>query len=276
MLKKIANSESSKKYIIALWVLVAILSTFSLFYPISLKVKAAELLGDKAISMASSISSTLSQLNGKDLTNIRSNPTANSDSYKKINKVLENLSKELNCNKIFSVYKGVGGKYYYLLDSQNTITVPGAEIDQIYLSHKNVLDKISDGKIVSQSPSSTVNTPSGKAIIAWHNLTNDKGEIVGVLGVECCVKNPSFNKLGFVKLNLWALFSVSSLILAIFATITAIKVAKHSHNKKITKADFAQMPTLSQLENEILQKNKDDAKNQESTEPTDENSAPQA
>lgn len=269
MIKKIGASKKAKNYVIGLCIAATILIIASLFYPVALNLKAYELLEDKALSIASSVATTTSSLAQNDITSLRSNPDSQSQSYKKLNTTVSTLARELSLNRIFVVYKGIGGKYFYLLDSQNAISAPGIEVDDKYLKHKSVLDKISDKKITAQCPSSTVDTDLGKALIAWHSLTNEKGDVIAVLGVECVIANYTFNKLEFGKLNIIALAAMASAILGIICIVIAVKIWQSSKKKRITKADFEQMPTLSQLQNEVME---DKTTNENATVNPEENS----
>ncbi len=259
MTKKNESSSKAKKYSLILFIISIVFLLVAFTLPLTLKAKEVKILADKSLSVANSITPVLNNCYGKEIENIRNHPDINSSEFKKINNILIETSKNNNCSRIFAIYKGVGGKYYNMLESYyhtDNIGIPMNE--KYYMNYKGIWDRIITEKIYSDYNTKLLESELGKSVIAWSALKNESGKTVAILGVQNSMTNMDFNNFSLKTVYLIQLIICICFILgvlnfyyAIKIFVSHIKTAKGIDKKQIKKENAVKEKTIAASVSEI-------------------------
>ena len=234
MIEKIAFSPKAKKYSLILLIISLVFLIIAFTMPFTLKEKEITILADKSLAVANSVSPILNSAYGKEIEAVRNHPNTNSPEFKKLNNIIIEIAKNNNCSRIFAIYKGVGGKYYNMLESYYpTNDIGSAMNEKYYMNYKSILDKIITEKIYSDYNTKLFENELGKSVIAWSALKDSSGKTVAVLGVQNSVNNLDFNNFSLNAVYLVQLIICLCFILGIFNLYYSFKI--FTEHKRINK-----------------------------------------
>ena len=227
MIEKIAFSPKAKKISGVLLLLGAILIIVSAVLPMNLQNKETAVLADKSLVVAETISAVVNEVCPKELDYVRSNTNTDSQQYKKLSNLFSKTIDANNVSRIFAVYKGVGGKYYTMLDTHNSSSGIGEAVEEkYYQKYKSMWDKISSGKIYSDYNMNLLDNEWGKSVIAWSALKNSEGKVIAVLGVQNSLSNKEFNTFSLSGVYMILIVSAFCLIFSVISFILGIRIFK--------------------------------------------------
>ena len=227
MIEKIAFSPKAKKISMVFLIVGVILIAIAGILPTTLKNKETEVLADKSLAVAETMSAVVSEAYAKELDYVRSNTGSTSVQYKKLSDLFIRAVEANNASRIFAVYKGVGGKYYSMLDTYHPMDTIGEIVNEKYSQkYKSIWDKISAEKIYSDYNMSLMDNEWGKSVIAWSALKNNQGKVIAILGVQNSLSNKKFNTFSLKGVYIILLISTLCLIIAIILIILSIKIFK--------------------------------------------------
>lgn len=241
MIEKIAFSPKAKKYSLSLFIIALVLLIISLILPITLEAKEIKILADKSLAVSNSISPILNSSYGKEIESIRNHPNVNSSEFKKLNNIIIETSKTNKCTRIFAIYKGVGGKYYNMLESYYpTDNIGDVMNEKSYINYKGILDKIITEKTYSDYNTKLLESELGHSVISWSALKNDSGKTVAVLGVQNSLNNMDFNNFSLKGVYFILFIICLCFILGILCLYYSFKIFKsYRHiNKGSEKKHF--------------------------------------
>lgn len=227
MIEKIAFSPKAKKISGILLLIGAILIVVSAVLPMTLENKEIGVLADKSLAVAETISAMVSEAYPRELDYVRSNTNTNTEQYKKLSNLFSKTIDANNASRIFAVYKGVGGKYYIMLDTYNSMDVIGEAVNEkYYQKYKSMWDKISSGKIYSDYNMNLMDNEWGKSVIAWSALKNSDGKVIAVLGVQNSLSNKEFNTFSLIGVYVILIISAFCFIFSVISFILGIRIFK--------------------------------------------------
>ena len=116
MLDKILYSKQLKRILVLFTALSALCLILSLTYPLARKAQAVNQVGERSLSSMTSFSLAMTYYSDEEISRLAREPGMD-DSYKSLCGLLTSVKDAYGYNRVYLLYKGVGGKLYTLLDS---------------------------------------------------------------------------------------------------------------------------------------------------------------
>lgn len=114
--RKILYSKQLKRILVLFTALSALCLILSLTYPLARKAQAVNQVGERSLSSMTSFSLAMTYYSDEEISRLAREPGMD-DSYKSLCGLLTSVKDAYGYNRVYLLYKGVGGKLYTLLDS---------------------------------------------------------------------------------------------------------------------------------------------------------------
>lgn len=210
MLDKILYSKQLKRVLILFTVLSALCLVLSLTYPLARKAQAVNQVGERSLSSMTSFSLAMTYYSDGEISRLSREPGMD-DSYKSLCGLLTSVKDSYGYNRVYLLYKGVGGKLYTLLDSGYRDNAregvdyngPSTEYKPLSGKAKSAIDKVFSKKEPRITASGIAETADGvKVVSSYVPVYNRSGEIIAVLGVDAGLSSGMvFDRVGVIDLN---------------------------------------------------------------------------
>lgn len=245
MIDKLLYSQPAKRILAIVMVCAFLLGSLFLMYPASRRTQALQQLGGSGVAASASLTTAMTVLAGPELQSLSAMPETGS-AYKRLSGLLTNVAAENRYERIYMVYKGLGGSYYTLLDSAYRDTgvanvdyyAPGAKFTgESFNKLKGELDRIYRGKgRAGYLPALVLNAHQEHIALTYAPMYSTSGQLQGVLICEIPAGNADFNHVGPIDLNALAVLSYSIFALSLAALIGMNKWRKARESRADAKA----------------------------------------
>lgn len=238
MIDKILQAKRLRNFLWILLILSGLLLAFSLGYPLMHKAEMVSRLSVPALSASRTAAVAISDLRGDALLQLQANPQNNA-SYRELCNLLAHMRDGERFDKIYMVTKGIGGKYYYLLDAAYRENAT-AEVDYfaagqefsgaVYQAGRSTLERVFDGRQPASNLSQILTTDDHRPVVAALTpVLAPDGQIIAVLVTEVSAADVNLSHFGPVDLGLLALISG-----IVFVLTFLIIIGLHRWRKKRT------------------------------------------
>ena len=210
MLDKILYSKQLKRILVLFTALSALCLILSLTYPLARKAQAVNQVGARSLSSMTSFSLAMTYNSDEEISRLAREPGMD-DSYKSLCGLLTSVKDAYGYNRVYLLYKGVGGKLYTLLDSGYRDNAregvdyngPTTQYKPLSGKAKSAIDKVFSKKEPRITAGGIAETVDGvKVVSSYVPVYSRSGEIIAVLGVDAGLSSGMvFDRVGVIDLN---------------------------------------------------------------------------
>ncbi len=210
MLDKILYSKQLKRILVLFTALSALCLILSLTYPLARKAQAVNQVGERSLSSMTSFSLAMTYYSDEEISRL-SRELGMDDSYKSLCGLLASVKDAYGYNRVYLLYKGVGGKLYTLLDSGYRDNAregvdyngPTTQYKPLSGKAKSAIDKVFSKKEPRITAGGIAETVDGvKVVSSYVPVYSRSGEIIAVLGVDAGLSSGMvFDRVGIIDLN---------------------------------------------------------------------------
>lgn len=248
MLDKILASRRLRFITALILAISLLLLTFSLAYPAMKRAERIDYVGTTGLSATSSLSTAMTYFAGDSMSTLRQNPTQSED-YRNLCGLLTRIKDGYGFERVYVIYKGVGGKAFYLLDAgyRDNATagvdyqVPGTEFTgPVQKASRSVIDRVLNQKDAAAFCKDIITTNDHRKVIASYVPLYDKqGQVLGLLVVESPAGNTDFAKLGPVDFQVTAMVSggIAAVALLILVALARLSKSRAAKAEKVLEAN---------------------------------------
>ncbi|MDD2954845.1 MAG: hypothetical protein PHD67_00865 [Oscillospiraceae bacterium] len=227
-MKKLLESKQTKIVLVAVMLASLLLTIIAVTLPLARRAEKIDLLGANALSTGESVAISVGHYSGAQIKALAANPQE-SATYGDLCDLLTKLKGHYGLKDLYTVNKGLGGAYFYLLDANyRSNATPGTDykevgspMDAAGMSRdlKTLLDKIDSGALPSGYTKNIVKEGAGGYIVVAIPVADRSGETVTILCMNVALDNVEFNQFYFIDLNYVAWFFGALSVLSLGALL---------------------------------------------------------
>ncbi len=221
---------------------MVIIAIAAVAYPYTRRAGTIKQVGQASIDQFDALALSLSYYAHEDIVKINVDKSI-SDEFKQLSHLLHKVKQQRNLERLYILVQAAPSGYLYIADSNYRDNgVQGTDYmspqDQypmdVYKSGRGAIEQIFKGKSTSGYADSIINTHDNRKIVsAYLPITSPEGRVIALLAIDRNPGDVSFQKIGFIDLNL---LSISALIVAAIALLLWYALGKWQSHKAAKQA----------------------------------------